>query len=135
MTPAFANFVAEHGMALVIVDRVNQPDLFPVWDELVQAGVAPDFALIRWIGDDKNGPQGDAELVAPRDEQLDRWAQRLATWQQRGLNVYGYMHNPYEGHSPASLQRLRARVAPLAALPTWPLPDATSAMPDQLSLF
>lgn len=135
MTPAFARFLAERGLALVIVDRTGSPDLFPVWDELAQEDNSPAFALIRWIGDDKNGPKGDAELTAPRDLQLDQWAERLAHWHGRGLDIYGYMHNPYEGHSPASVRRLAERLAPLVSLPPWPPTTAPPADPGQLSLF
>jgi uncharacterized protein YecE (DUF72 family) len=134
MTVAFARFLAERGLALVLVDRVNSPDLFPMWDELVQAGVGPDFALIRWIGDDKNGPKGDAAITAPREAQLDQWAQRLADWHRQGLNLFGYMHNPYEGHSPASVRRLRDRLASLIPLPPWP-PNDTTEVTGQLTLF
>jgi uncharacterized protein YecE (DUF72 family) len=132
MTPAFARFLAERGLALVLVDRVGSPNLFALWDELVQSAATPPFALIRWIGDDKNGPQGDAELAAPRDAQLDLWAERLAAWAKRGLTTYGYMHNPYEGHSPASVRRLKNRLATLVDLPPWPLDEAA---PGQLSFF
>lgn len=144
MTPAFATFLAERGFALVIVDRVGSLDLYPVWNELIAAGTAPAFALFRWIGDDKQGPQGDNELVAPRDEQLDLWAQRLLDWHHAGVEQYGYMHNPYEGHSPASVRRLQARLAQLAPQPVWPPPapaDLPSDPPSdeltggQLSLF
>jgi uncharacterized protein YecE (DUF72 family) len=136
MTPAFAAFLAERQLAYVLVDRVATPDDYELWRELVTAGKAPDFALVRWIGDDKNGPKGNDQLVALRDAELDQWAVRLADLAAQGVTVYGYMHNPYEGHSPASLRRLRERLAPLTALPDWspvtPVPDEEAG---QLSLF
>lgn len=128
MTPAFAGFLAERGFAFVVVERTGAPDHFSLWDELVQGRRAPNFVIVRWIGDDKNGPKGNAELVAPRDAQLDQWAQRLARWHNAGLDLYGYMHNPYEGHSPASVRRLQGRLASLVSLPPWP-----SANPDEVS--
>jgi uncharacterized protein YecE (DUF72 family) len=135
MTSAFAKFLAERGMTLVLVDREGTSDLFEDWDRLVQAQGAPSFVMIRWIGDDKNGPKGDAKLVAPRDHQLDLWSQRLAAWWRTGLDIYGYMHNPYEGHSPASVRRLQERLAALVPLPPWPPPDSTAEATGQLSLF
>ena len=120
MTPAFAGFLAQRGMAYVLVDRVNTRDLFADWLELVTAQQAPNFALIRWIGDDKDGPTGNDALVAPRDAQLDQWAERLSTLYAAGVDLYGYMHNPYEGHSPASIERLRERLAGQIPLPAWP---------------
>jgi uncharacterized protein YecE (DUF72 family) len=134
MTPAFARFLAERGMSWVVVDRDGTPDMFPVWDELVHTNIAPSFVLIRWIGDDKNGPQGDAKLVAPRDAALALWAQRLITWFQVGLDIFGYMHNPFEGHSPTSLRRLQMQLAPLIDLPVWP-PLGDTGEQAQLSLF
>ncbi len=70
MTPAFARFLAERGLALALVDRAGTIDLFDGWIELVNEGVGPDFAFLRWIGDDRNGPQGDRELQLNRDEEL-----------------------------------------------------------------
>jgi uncharacterized protein YecE (DUF72 family) len=135
MTPAFARFLAERGLAMVVVDRVGQPELFPLWDALVQEQATPDFVIVRWIGDDKNGPKGDAEITTPRDEELERWAERLAGWYGSGLDIYGYMHNPYEGHSPASLRRLQQRLAPHAPLPAWPPPSLSKDATEQMSLF
>jgi len=123
MTPAFATFLAERQMAYVLVDREGTPDGYTHWHELIVTGKAPPFALIRWIGDDKNGPKGNDELVAPRDKELDQWASRLAALHQTGVALYGYMHNPYEGHSPASLRRLQTRLGALLPLPAWPPPD------------
>lgn len=135
MTAAFAKFLAEHNMTLVLVDRVGTPDLFNEWLQLLQQPGAPNFGMIRWIGDDKHGPAGNAELVAPHDEQLDLWAQRLAQLWHAGVDMYGYMHNPYEGHSPASLRRLQARLTPLMPVPPWPPFDPTAETPGQMPLF
>jgi uncharacterized protein YecE (DUF72 family) len=135
MTPAFATYLAERGLAYVLVDRVETVDAFGFWWALVEQGKTPPFALVRWIGDDKDGPKGNDALVAPRDEQLDQWAVRLVQLQQRGLDVFGYMHNPYEGHSPASLRRLQERLAQQTTLQPWPPEDATGAPPTQMALF
>ena len=117
MTPAFARFLDERGFTLALVDREGTPDLYPVWQEgAPQTG----FAFVRWIGDDRNGPQGDSELVAPRDSALAQWADRIVEITARGLAVYGYMHNPYEGHAPASVQRLVRALAARGAAPTPP---------------
>jgi uncharacterized protein YecE (DUF72 family) len=133
MTPAFAAYVAERGLALVLAARQGAPDLYGAWLELVQAGKSPPFAFIRWIGDDRNGPEGDREIQQPRDGELETWAGRLADLAGHGLDVYGYVHNPYEGHSPATVRRLQtslaARNTPLA---DWP-PGGTD--PGQMPLL
>ncbi|MEZ4712977.1 MAG: DUF72 domain-containing protein [Caldilineaceae bacterium] len=140
MTPAFAAFLAERGLALVLVDREGAPDLFAIWEAARQHDNAPNFTFIRWIGDDRNGPKGDRDLVNPRDADLARWAARIAEHHSRGLHVYGYMHNPYEGHSPQSVRRLWAHLAEHTPRPLWP-PDGwpptspADEIPGQLSLF
>ncbi|HHW88103.1 MAG TPA: DUF72 domain-containing protein [Chloroflexi bacterium] len=131
MTPAFAAFLAERNFALVLADRVQTPDLFDVWWEQVTTDAGPDFAFIRWIGDDRTGPQGDRELQLLRDADLTLWAGRILRLWAQGKSVFGYMHNPYEGHAPASVRRLKALLAPHIELPAWPL----AAAPGQLSLL
>lgn len=106
MTVPFATFLAERDMALALVDRKGQPDQFPIWQQVMEAGAFPEYTLIRWIGDDKNGPQGDAAIQQPRDAELKVWAERLEWLAARGVTTYGYMHNPYEGHAPESVRRL-----------------------------
>lgn len=133
MTPAFAAFLAERGISLVLVDRVATPDMTSAWLELIAARQAPNFAVVRWIGDDENGPKGDRDLSAPRNADLDRWAVRLALFNRRQVDVFGYMHNPYEGHAPASVRRLQARLRALLPVDEWsPPPDRP---PGQLPLF
>jgi len=136
MTPAFAAYVASLGLALVLVDRVRTVDLFDAWLALLTQAEAPPLAVIRWIGDDKDGPTGDRELTAPRNADLDRWAKRLATLDRLGVDVFGYMHNPYEGHAPASVHRLETRLRDLVDLPVWapPAPEVEHGSA-QLSLF
>ncbi len=119
MTKSFIDFLAGKGMAFVLVDRVGTPDLFDIWLACVQQDNAPDFAYIRWIGDDRNKPPDNRELRTPRGERLNEWAERIASLMQSGIDVFGYMHNPYEGHSPASVQRLRERVGRRVPLPAW----------------
>jgi uncharacterized protein YecE (DUF72 family) len=143
LTPAFAAFLAERGFSLMLVDRVRTPDLFPVWMELIEAGRAPDHVVIRWIGDDKNGPSGDRELSLLRDDDLACWAERIIGLHAANVDVYGYMHNPYEGHSPASVDRLDTLLRQSLEIPIWsppaPLPLSPSkqsrANSGQLSLF
>lgn len=131
MTPAFAAFLAERNFALVLADRVQSLDLFHAWFELVKGGSGPAFAFLRWIGDDRNGPQGDRELQTPRDAELAQWAERIELLVQHGKEVFGYMHNPYEGHSPASVRRLQSLLASRIELPVWPAIPTT----DQMSLL
>jgi uncharacterized protein YecE (DUF72 family) len=126
MTPAFARFLADHGFALVLADRKGTVDLYDVWAEV---GADTGLAMVRWIGDDRNGPQGDREITAPLDAKLDLWAARLLALESAGMEVFGYMHNPYEGHSPASVRRLLVRLGHdlPQELPSGPEEDDASA--------
>ena len=145
MTSAFAAYLAERGFALVLVEREGTPDLFSFWNEIVTQGAAPEFAFVRWIGDDKNGPTGNREVVNPQDDLLSTWANRLAGLVAKGVEVYGYMHNPFEGHSPASVRRLYEKLEgrvdenalPLKDWPPegWSMPGDEEASSGQLSLF
>lgn len=113
MTPAFAAFLAERGMALAIVDRAHAPpvDLHALWLDALNVAGAPRFAFLRWIGDDVAWRDADGAIVNPRPDDLARWAQHLAQMARQGIEIFGYMHNPYEGHSPASLRTLKALLA------------------------
>lgn len=141
MTAAFARFLAERGLLLALTGRVGTPDVYDLWAEV---GTRTGGAFIRWIGDDRNGPKGDAELSAPQDAKLAQWAARLLALDDAGMTVYGYMHNPYEGHAPASIRRLLGYLGERA--PVWgagaPPPQVEAAPPQaeqlpgpQLHLF
>ncbi len=132
MTAAFATFLAERGFALALVDRRDTPDLYDVWRAV---GTGVPWTFIRWIGDDRTGPKGDREIAAPQDAKLDEWAARLAAMVRDGIDVYGYMHNPYEGHAPASVRRLTQRLAAVGVRQAW-TPESEAADDDpQLRLL
>ncbi len=141
MTPAFAAFLAQRGMALVLVDRVGTPDLAPLWTPLLEAGQAPGFVHVRLIGDDRNKPPNNRELCRPQEDKLDIWAQRAAEWLEGKQQVAIYVHNPFEGHSPATVRRLRQRIHQRFPLPEWSpkmpsaRPKRDEPPPGQLSLF
>jgi len=112
MTPAFAAFLGERGLALAMVERTHNPptDLYALANSALERSPAPAFACIRWIGNDRENRGEDREIVTPRPDEIDLWAGRIATLARRGIEVFGYMHNPWEGHSPASVRSLRARL-------------------------
>lgn len=131
MTAAFARFLDDRGMALALVDRVGTPDLFDLWRAAAQQ---TRFAFVRWIGDDRNGPTGDSAIVAPRDADLARWATRLAQLACDGFDVFGFMHNPYEGHAPESVRRLIRQLGDAGVTVTWS-PEHTDESAPQLRLL
>ncbi|MBV7334931.1 DUF72 domain-containing protein [Chloroflexi bacterium TSY] len=142
MTPAFARYLAERQITLVMVDRAGTPDLFELWQAVIEEGIGPKHLFVRWIGNDRDGPTGNRELTEPRDADLDRWANRLHLCWEAGVSLYGYMHNPYEGHSPESIRRLLTRLDDMIQIPDWPPEDWVAVQSGnedksfgQLSLF
>jgi uncharacterized protein YecE (DUF72 family) len=135
MTEAFLQFLGERSLAIVLVDRQGTPDLFDAWRCLAEEGRVPLFVVVRWIGDDRTGPSGDRDLTAPREADLARWAERIVALHGCGVDLFGYMHNPYEGHAPASVRRLQARLAGRIPLPNWPPSPPVAEQHGQLALF
>lgn len=135
MTEKFITFLAQHGIALVLVDRITTPDLRSTWQTLAEAQQTPPFTFIRWIGNDQDGPTGNRELTHPQDDSLDEWASFLAKLCAVGHQVYGYMHNPYEGYSPGSLRRLQERLQRHVTLPDWPPAGSKGTIGVQGELF
>ncbi|MFZ1757318.1 MAG: DUF72 domain-containing protein [Caldilineaceae bacterium] len=135
MTPAFASFLVERGMTLAVVERTGTDDFYPAWE----ASAAP-YLFVRLIGNDSEPPNNDRDLQRPQEEILDLWAARIADLLKKGVPVYSYTHNTLEGHSPASVRRLRARIHARFPLADWSPEmvatgndDPTSA--GQLALF
>ena len=64
-----------------------------------------DHAYVRWMGA-RDLTRFD-EVVRPRDANLDRWAAAAERLRERGQTVYAYFSNFYEGHAPASANKLK----------------------------
>ena len=69
--------------------------------EMSQVG----FAYVRWMGE-RDLARFD-RVARPREENLRAWAEIIERLRARGLATYAYFSNFYEGHAPASANRLR----------------------------
>lgn len=94
-----------HGIALCLVQHA--------WMPATDTVTAP-FVYIRWLGRREDIPDGEfGHVRINRDVQLDRWAEQVKGYQRAALTVYGYFNNHYQGHSPASVRALQARLSGL----------------------
>jgi len=67
-----------------------------------------DFAYIRWLGDRSLTKYDRVQLE--RTASLDGW-ERLIRALRRGVrDIYGYANNHYQGHSPATVRAILARL-------------------------
>jgi uncharacterized protein YecE (DUF72 family) len=86
---------------------------------------ASDFAYVRWMGA-RDLARFD-EVVRPRDLNLEKWAAAVERLRGRVPHVCAYFSNFYEGHAPASANKLKR----LLGEPTVEPKD----LEDQPSLF
>ena len=47
------------------------------------------------------------EIARPRDANLQKWAAAVERLRERGASVFAYFSNFYEGHAPASANKLK----------------------------
>ena len=138
MTTAFARFLLERGIRFVVVERTGQPDTFANWQTAAESTGTRLPLHIRLIGNDRDPLPDDKLIRRPQEELLDKWAKRIADLLKDGKDVYCYVHNPFEGHAPETVRRLRDRVSQYLLLPDW---NPTTVRPaceensGQLSLF
>jgi uncharacterized protein YecE (DUF72 family) len=110
----FYNLLREHNVALAHVDLPWMPRTTPV---------TADFVYIRWLGDRRALPD-DFSYVRPelqRSEDLDWWARQIERMLERGLHVFAYANNHYQGHSPATIRALQERLHLTVSTPEEPL--------------
>jgi len=96
-----------------------------VWRAAATLLETTDFAYVRWMGA-RDLTRFD-EVVRPADANLERWAAAVERLRERGQTVYAYFSNFYEGHAPASANKLKR----LLGQPIVPPED----LEDQPSLF
>ena len=118
MTNAFAQFLAERHISFVVVERSTQPDTYGCWLAAVESEARLPLH-IRLIGHDRDPLPDNKMIRRPQDKLLDKWAQRIADVLHAGRDVFCYVHNPFEGHSPETVRRLHAKIREHLPLPAW----------------
>jgi uncharacterized protein YecE (DUF72 family) len=75
----------------------------------VAASAPGKFQYLRWLGSPRH-QELNSRMIAERDEDLERWAERILDQLPGKPVVYAYFNNDYQGHSPESARRLQALV-------------------------
>jgi uncharacterized protein YecE (DUF72 family) len=96
-----------------------------VWRAAASILRPTDFAYLRWMGE-RDLTAFDA-VVRPRDANLARWAEAAERLRGRVPEVLAYFSNYYEGHAPASANKLKPLLGQRVVEP--------SELEDQPSLF
>ena len=76
-----------------------------VWRAAAPLLDSSDFAYVRWMGA-RDLTRFD-EVVRPRDLNLDKWGAAIERLRERVPYVCAYFSNFYEGHAPASANKLK----------------------------
>lgn len=76
-----------------------------VWRAAASLLDTSDFAYVRWMGA-RDLTRFD-EVVRERDLNLSKWAAAVERLSRRGSEVFAYFSNFYEGHAPASANKLK----------------------------
>lgn len=103
LTEPFYDLLRAHNVALAHIDLPWMPRSVPV---------TADFAYIRWLGD-RRQIADDFSHTRPelaRTDDLDWWARQIRRLAERGMPVFGFANNHYQGHSPATLRELQRRL-------------------------
>jgi uncharacterized protein YecE (DUF72 family) len=99
-----ANLLRDHRIALVLQDRSWMPNL----SELKFDAITADWTYIRWLGNRKEieaMTQTWDKVVVDRTEELSSWVDFCYQIKKRGVTVYAYANNHYQGHGPATIQQ------------------------------
>ncbi len=65
--------------------------------------VTTDFTYVRWLGRRADMDRFD-RLVKDRTRELSWWVEQVSRWLSRGIKVYAFANNHYQGHAPATVQ-------------------------------
>jgi len=98
--------LADAGVALVLHDLHYMPRI---------SVVTTDFTYVRWLGRRADVERFD-RVVRDRTRELSWWAERAREWLNRGVRVYAFANNRYQGHGPATaaafLEQMRLLIPP-----------------------
>jgi uncharacterized protein YecE (DUF72 family) len=106
LTDATLRILQKHRVAVALVEgRWVKRDRMLALAEQPTA----DFAYVRWMGPDRALTDYSRVQVA-RDAEIEAWGAALAALRSRVRDIFGYVNNHFEGHSPATARTLQARL-------------------------
>jgi uncharacterized protein YecE (DUF72 family) len=99
----FANLLRDHGIALVLQDR----SWMPKPPELDFDPITAHWTYIRWLGDRKIEEQTKSwdKIVVDRTAELSSWVDFCYQIIKRGVLIYAYANNHFQGHGPATIAK------------------------------
>ncbi|HEX8891217.1 MAG TPA: DUF72 domain-containing protein [Pyrinomonadaceae bacterium] len=122
MKQTVLDFLREHNVSLTLVEgQWIAPE--EVW-HLAERPTA-DFAYIRWMGA-RNLSRFDI-VQREQDENLQRWSRMIERMRENVSHIFAYFSNFYEGHAPASANKLKRLLGQTAV--------EAADLEDQPSLF
>src|SRR5262249_10272241 len=99
-----ADLLRQQQIALVLQDRSWMQDP----QQLGFDPITADFTYIRWLGDRKEieaVTQTWDRTVVDRTEELSSWVDFCQQVKRRGVTVYAYANNHFQGHGPATIAK------------------------------
>lgn len=100
--PRLISFLVEHNVAPALVEG-EWIARETVWKAVSETEI--DFAYARWMGA-RDLARFDA-IQRPQDENLRLWSEMIEKLLARKQTVFAYFSNFYEGHAPASANKLK----------------------------
>ena len=100
----FADLLRDHQIALVLQDRSWMPN--PL--ELQFDPITADWTYIRWLGDRKQIEARTMtwdKAVVDRTAELNSWVDFCYQIMKRGVLIYAYANNHFQGHGPATVAK------------------------------
>jgi uncharacterized protein YecE (DUF72 family) len=100
----FASLLRDHEIALVLQDRSWMPN--PA--ELDFDPITVDWTYIRWLGDRKaieTQTMTWDKVVVDRTTELSSWVDFCYQIMKRGVLIYAYANNHFQGHGPATIAK------------------------------
>lgn len=91
------HLLERHKVALVLADLYYMPKL---------DRVTTDFSYIRLLGRRSAVPDDFSQVRLDRGRELSLWAGRIRTDLDRGLEVFAFANNRFQGHGPVTARAL-----------------------------
>jgi uncharacterized protein YecE (DUF72 family) len=102
LNDALFDLLEKHHVALVLAEYAYMPKI---------ERATTDFVYIRWLGNRKDIPDDHYETVRiNREAELDQWGDLITQFLEKGVTVWGFANNHYQGHSPATVRSIAERI-------------------------